>query len=195
MNIGVDIDGVLADNNKFIVDHTIKYFADRGKPIVNAKSYSIKEMFGLSEKDASDYFRISASNYINNIDVMQDAKDVIEKLKKDGHKIIINTARPLTSETLEWLKHHGIMYDEFASSRHYNGCKLVVAKKYALDVHIDDAVDEIKLLSPRIPVIIFDTPYNTDVNINNTYRARNWNDIYKIISEEFNNVRNVPKIY
>jgi len=115
MNIGVDIDGVLADYFAYVRDVVRPHFSS-----FNETEYRVHEMFGLFAMDKNPY----------------------EQKGKSG-----------------------------------------VVKKFALDIHIDDAPHEVELLSSTIPIIIFDNPYNRECNPPNTHRAKNWAEVYEIINK------------
>ncbi len=51
MRIGIDIDGVLTDIEKFQIEYGSKYFYEKGINIVNYKGYEITELFGVSLKE------------------------------------------------------------------------------------------------------------------------------------------------
>ena len=189
MNIGVDIDGVLAKVHEWCLEHVTAYFAKRGKSIVDINSYSTAGMFGVSKAEADKYWDDAIWDYAVDVQPMERASETLTKLRLEGHKVIINTARWLSERTdekgermraivIDWLAKHNIPYDDIA----FKGeGKDFVAKQFNLDIHIDDAPHEIELLTPHLPVIIFDAPYNQSCNPPNTYRARNWEEVYKLL--------------
>ena len=77
---------------------------------------------------------------------------------------------------------HEIPFDELVFSSFGNKDKLDVINKYNIDIHIDDYEREINLIAPHKPVIIFEQPYNKNLKVTNTHRAKTWDDVYIIIS-------------
>lgn len=65
MRIGIDIDGVLTDIEKFQIEYGSKYFHSKGKSIINYKGYETTEIFGLSLKEDDDFWNIAIKDYIN----------------------------------------------------------------------------------------------------------------------------------
>jgi uncharacterized HAD superfamily protein len=52
-----------------------------------------------------------------------------------------------------------------------------------IDLMIEDHHDLSLELSQRIPVLLFDYPYNAHINVNNITRVKNWLEVKKIIEE------------
>ena len=64
VRIGIDIDGVLTDIEKWQLEVGSKYFEKYNKKIVNNKGYEISEIFDVSEElDYKLYL-----NYLNGIE-------------------------------------------------------------------------------------------------------------------------------
>ena len=196
MIIGVDLDAVLTDEHNWWLNNAGSYFAKRGKPLISTAAFSTVEMFGVTQEEADDYWLRQGNvwNYAQQVEPIGGASEFLKKIKQDGHTIIINTQRRLSALknedgermrgiVLNWLKTYDMYYDDIAFSELGSDGKLKVMKEYKLDIHIDDSPKTIKLLSPHIPVIAFDMPYNQSVNLPNTHRAKNWEEVYKVIKE------------
>ena len=192
MKIGVDIDGVLADRHKWLLTHTKDFFANRGFQIVDPTSYDVNVMFGVSQEQRKEYWEHHIFDYANQVDVNVGGSEVLSKLQKDGHEIIINTARWFTERkdiigeqmreaVVDWLAKHRIPYDELVFSSYHAKNKLEVAKTRKLDIHIDDAVFEIKQLATHLPVAIYDQPHNKEI-IPNTFRVKDWHEFYILVN-------------
>ena len=124
MRIGVDLDGVLNDvaewhfacGSKFCIEQNI----NRG---FNPKGYYMEEQFYLSSEENKEFWRQYIFDLLIAIPVRPYASEVIHKLRKDGHKIIILSARDnqyLTHQysgmidyyVRSWLDKYNIEYDE-----------------------------------------------------------------------------------
>ena len=194
MIIGVDIDGVVADRLAWRFTFTKDYFAKRGIELVDRTVYYVEDAFNISREQGHEYWKNSSTDYARYVAPISGAKETLDRLKKDGHTIIINTARwyserndevgeHMRNAVKEWLVKHEIPYDELVFSSFGNKDKLEVVNKYNIDIHIDDYEREIYLIAPHKPVIIFEQPYNKNLtDIPNTHRAHNWDDVYSIIS-------------
>ena len=191
MKIGIDIDGVLTNIEKWQLDYGTKFYSKYNKKIVNPKGYETYEIFDADEKLDDLFWNTYWIEYCTNVEVRKFASDVITKLKKDGYEINIITARgnwlPLDNSiskeesnniVIEWLRKNNIVYDKIIFSPED---KLDICMKNNIDIMIEDKVDNINKISKEIPVICFNAGYNEKCEGYNIYRAYNWNDVYNII--------------
>jgi len=118
------------------------------------------------------------------------APEIIEKLKKEGNKIFLITARhddempqeyygKMEPITKEWLKKQNIKNDKIIFEKE----KLQPCIDNNIDVMIEDSPTNIQNLSNKIKIIKFDCQYNKDVNNENIITAYSWYHIYQIIKE------------
>ena len=204
MNIGIDIDGVLTDVRKFVIEEGSKYCKEHNKgELINPDVYEMKEMFGWNLATIFNFWRKNIFKYAKENPVIDGASENIKKLKEDGHKIYIITARWLAStkkhrilrhvekisnkmkETvINWLSENNVIYDEIIFSK---DDKSKYIKKNNIDIMIEDAPDNVKELSELTKVICYDWVYNRGIENENIYRCSNWDEIYKVISELSNN--------
>ncbi|MGQ7888968.1 5' nucleotidase, NT5C type [Paenibacillus violae] len=101
------------------------------------------------------------------------------------------TARPLLFRdvTIDWLKYHGVRYTSIAFTEN----KLQECIDSEVSVLVDDAPHYAKEFAEKnIPVILFEQPYNTFVKIDMVYRASNWLEVSRRISElEVSNISTI----
>lgn len=188
MNIGIDIDGVLTELTLYMDREGEKYF---GKPVEDSSALNIGKRFGFSENREDEFWDDKYYDYIINCDFKPGAKETIAKLREDGNKIHIVTARhfepqygftspeDMTRKTLDSLQRNGIEYDEYVEAK---PPKVSETRERGIDIFIDDEEGNIRELAKVTKVIIFDNPYNRHLNLENTYRARSWKEVYEIIS-------------
>ena len=123
---------------------------------------------------------------IMNATAKDGAKEVINKLKAEGHKIVIITSRndeyfiePYRNSEL-WLKKQGIMYDKLI----VNGTdKAKECIENDIDVFIDDHtyfLDEVNQKT-NTKIFMFDSPYNQECT--NYTRVNSWKEVYEKIKE------------
>ncbi len=180
MNLGFDIDGVIAN------------FAG---PLIN----TIKTNYGvtLTEKDIYCFdlnivlgiTRAEETALITEI-LKQDlplytgAKETLERLSREGHSIFLLTGRwsYLREITQGWLKNKGVPYNELHL--------LNIGKKYQaniskLDVIVEDSLEDALEWTQKVnKVLVYDHPYNQSFNVKNlTKRVYNWNEIYQEIQQ------------
>ena len=195
MRIGIDIDGVLTDIEKWQLDYGSKfYFEKYGKEILDNEGYETTDIFKVDSKFDDEFWNEYFKDYSINVDVRKFASEVIKKLKQDGNEIYIITARGsflsrsanvMSIEenrniVLDWLKRNEIVYDKIIFSPEE---KLSICLENMIDVMIEDKVDNINKISTRIPVICFHAGYNKNCIGDNNIRCYSWYDIYAKINK------------
>ena len=198
MRIGIDIDGVLTDIERWQLDYGSKfYYENYNKEIINPKGYETNEIFNSDIECDDQFWNKYFKDYSINVEVRKFADEVISKLKQDGYEIYIITARGsflshsakiMTFKENEqivkqWLNKNNIYYDDIIFSPED---KLDICINNNIDIMIEDKVDNIDKISTKIPVICFNAGYNEICNGNNIYRAYSWYDIYNIIINKIN---------
>jgi len=189
MNIGIDIDGVITDEVGYLKEKGKSYF---DKEVVNPSAHKIRDLYDVSDDDQKNFWHDNFYDYVQNVSLREDARDILKRIHKDGHKIYIITARNIVAKgfsslddlydkTREYLEKNDIYFDELLFR---SNPKVDSIDEFNLDFFIEDAPKNITALSEKIKVIIYDTPYNKQIDNKNTYRAKNWEDIYNIISGE-----------
>jgi len=191
MNIGIDIDGVLTNYEREQLDYATKICVDEGWPIdIDLSKYHETDVFNWKQEQANEFWNRYIIKYFSETPVRIFAPEVIEKLRQEGHKIYIITARDgygmpiehLGEEqeiTINWLKRNNIKYDKII----FESEKLQPCIENKIDVMIEDSPSNIEELSNEIKVIKFDCQYNKDVKNENVITAYSWYHIYKIIKE------------
>lgn len=197
MNIGFDIDYTITNPFNYEYGLAIKYLKDNGLPTIMKypEKFGMLEKFGISNKEANKFWDIIAVDVLKNGDLNGNIKEVIDKLKADGHKIILITARgasdlkcvnPYVLSFL-WLKEKGIKFDKIICR---DTDKVQNCLKYNVDIFIDDNINVIHNLSAKgIDSILISAPHNKqykEILPSNVNFANCPNDIYEIISQKTN---------
>lgn len=192
MNIGIDLDGVLTNFNDFCMNYGTKFASEIGQgKIINPKGYESIEIFSWSEQTDIDFWKKYKEKYATTEPARPFAKEVLDKLKEDGHKIFIITARSNEFKEIEakekmqdivkyWFKANNLYYDEliFSTTNKLGNCR-----EKNIDVMVEDSPRNIKQLAEFLPVICFDTRYNRDCEGKNIIRCYSFYDIYEKIKE------------
>ena len=191
MRIGIDIDGVLTNDDDYILDFTSKYCYEHGlKGFDNANLYEYKKL-NWDENTINNYREEYFLNYIKNEPARKFASEVIKKLRNDGNKIFIITARYKTSEngqinnenvkecTLNWLRKNKIEYDKVIFTKPPKTKEILENK---IDIMIEDSPTTINELVKVVNVLYYDTRYNRDIEHENITRVYSWYDIYMKIN-------------
>lgn len=182
MRIGIDIDDTITDTYLIVLKHIAEYFK-RDYEELKSIGYTYDEFFTDSEfigfeKFVDDNFH----KLIPTLKPKEGAVEVINKLKQDGHEIIIVTARSSAkpNQNIDFLNSYNIPFDKF-----YEGIKDKgeLSKKENIDVLIDDSYKHYQQCQrENIRAILFDAPYNRKYE--ECERVTNWNEVYDIVSKK-----------
>ncbi|MBQ9012922.1 MAG: hypothetical protein IJ094_05075 [Bacilli bacterium] len=189
MRIGIDIDGVLTDYEKWQLDAGSKFFLKYNKNIVVPDGYDSDTVFNVTKEMDSAFWKEYLYDYAKNEPARKFAGEVIDILKEKGYEIYIITARYLTNKNdelgkqmrdivKEWLNENRINYDKIIFSPED---KFDICKDNSIDIMIEDKVDNINNISKILPVICFNASYNKSCIGNNIYRVYTWYDVYYTI--------------
>lgn len=191
MRIGIDIDGVLTDEHRFIIDYGTKYLNDEGiRYTFHQDIYDSPNSFEITKDQYDAFWRKYLVYYSENSLIRPFASEVIQKLKQENNEIYIITSRSFTTYENEyqqkmqnivkkWLAKNNILYDEILFSTN----KAEIVKKMNIDVMVEDKPENILVIAKIIPVICYNHPYNEKLADANIIRAYSWYDIYKILLE------------
>lgn len=194
MNIGIDIDGVLTNYERARMDYATKLCVEKNWPItVNENEYKEQKTFNWTEEQLNEFWYKFLFSYVVDGESRLFAQEIIEKLKKEGNKIILITARDeegLTPEhygemqqlTRKWLEKQNIKYDKLIFT--INEEKLEKCLENNIDLMIEDCPSNIAEISKKIKVIKFDCQYNKHVTGDNIITGYSWYHIYRIVNEE-----------
>lgn len=192
MKIGIDIDGVLTDFEKWQLDFGSKFFIKYNKEIVNPEGYDSDIIFNVTKELDSLFWHNYLYEYAKKEPARKFAAEVIDKLKEEGYEIYIITARYLTSRNdeignemrnivIHWLKENNINYDKIIFSPED---KLNTCIDNNISIMIEDKVENINNISKIIPVVCFDASYNKVCSGKNIFRAYTWYDVYYQIKKK-----------
>ena len=192
MNIGIDVDGVLVDLEKYQLKNGEKYFA---KQAVNPKAYDVEQIFACTHEEREKFWHKYIWAYCMSEPAIDNAAQVISKLHDDGHKIIIITGRVHTTKNnitgklfrtmlRYWLKKNHIVYDDivFCLEKESSREKLNACIDKQVDIMIDDKPENLYALKDQVRVICYPAIWNKDVADTGFIKVNDWSDVYVQIS-------------
>lgn len=190
MRIGIDIDGVLIDDDTYRLDHMTKYCYENGLPNLD-NPYAYEQKCNWKKEIRQDYREKYFFDYIKNAPIRNFASEIIKKLHEEGNKIIIITGRYKTQEeskvgqqmreaTVNWLNKNHIAYDKICYA---TSPKTKEVKENQIDIMIDDSPEVLEEVSKITKVLCFDNRYNRDLIYDNMTRVFSWYDIYRKVKE------------
>lgn len=191
MNIGIDIDNVISDYDNCFIQECLQHDKTlRNNGIINKNVANIFGMFDWTPEEAASFYRNNAERIAINLTTISHSKEYIDRLKADGHKIIIITARDIGiysnphTLTRSWLSNNHIYYDKLIITKDF---RIKAEKCMENNIHL--MIDDSKIvyqdcIKNNIPALLMDTIGNRDINAT---RVHSWKEIYDSLSREAGN--------
>ncbi len=128
MKIGIDIDNVISDfNKKLLEEYKIHDKKLKNPGIINKNAdYIRKGMFDWSGDEEQNFYKNNIERIAKKLGVIDGAKKYIDKLHKDNHYIYIITGRDNGEYkepydmTKKWLAKNNIYYDNLVLTDSYD---------------------------------------------------------------------------
>jgi len=195
MNIGLDIDDTITDTFAVMFGYGQKFtIEDLGKSadLVKTTGFSnhfyCQNMHGWIDEDADKFFEKYYRKISEETRPFMFAIETIRKLKEEGHKIVLITARWDFADvnareiTEKWLKEQQIPYDVLIVN---GGSKADSAIKYNLDVFVDDSFENCKAVADAgIKTYIMDTRCNKGLEDEKIKRVYSWPHLEQELRKE-----------
>ena len=179
MNLGFDIDGVISNFTKqFIAIVQKKYGGALSDSDMYA--YEVNLVLGIPKEDVAE---IVTETLKSDLPLNPSAKETLDKLAAEGHKIYLLTARSeeLIQHTSTLLKQKGIPYTEILY--------LIRGKKslaeFSVELVVEDSLEEALELTKKVNhVLLFDQPWNKTKNVKGLIkRVYNWSEVYEEVQK------------
>ena len=142
MIIGIDLDDTITKTEEILFKYAKKYNEEKNIIYkIDRDKWDWNKAFGWNDKSVEVFFEKYLKKVFKEVEIKEDAKEVINTLKKDGDTIIIITAR--NSENVKdvhkmcekWLKDKQVEVDKIV----INGeDKAKECKENNIDIFIDD---------------------------------------------------------
>ncbi len=184
-NFGIDIDDVIFKSSDVLKDALVKC---EDKDILEHK---LDIMRGdILNKKIGDFLKKNVIPIIKVAKPMENASEIIKKIRKQSNKIIIITARgdlkfPGSEEiTLNLLKKYEIEYDDIIFN---SDDKVKACKDNDIDIFVDDSPKHCLSVSEDlgIPVIGFLSDINREEMIQRKIRCvESWDELYEILNKK-----------
>ena len=198
MIIGIDIDDTISDTAEVLFNCAQKYIVEdlEREPIVFSGPFTnhlfIQQMHGLVDEEDKSFLDKYYEFFVENVIPKTFAVEYIKRLKDEGNKIVLITARFETDNfdvkdaTIRWLKKYNVPYDKLIMNA---ATKLEAAKNENVDIFIDDSYKNCKELSNNnIKAFLMDSIANKGLEIEGVDRVYSWPHIYYKIKNDGGNV-------
>ncbi len=188
MRIGLDIDNVITDFDKKMLEEFLKEDKNkRNKGIINPNGNWIKDFFDWSENEEKEFMNKNMEKFAKHLESREDAKYYMDKLLDDGHRLYLISHRVYPhyehpyETTVKWLEDNNINYTKLILSEDTNKTK--ECKENNIDVMFDDGrINCRQLQENNVDCYLMATEYNkrnsTDLKVVN-----NWKELYEVIKK------------
>ena len=198
MNIGIDIDDTISETFEALLPYSQKYTIEDLKRESNIdinKDYLnhlyIESASGWNDLETKNFWEKYYGDILKEVNIKKFASEVINKLKKNGNKIYLITARwdiPNISTkqiTENWLIKNNVMYDKLFMNA---SDKLQLVKENNIDLFIDDSYKNCKEVSENTntKVYMMTSMVNKDLEDKTIKRVFSWPEIDNLINKEEN---------
>ncbi|MBA4535843.1 hypothetical protein H1Z61_01495 [Bacillus aquiflavi] len=172
---GIDIDGTVTCpstfvpylNNAFNLNITLN----------DIKQYDFTPLVNVSEEEFAKWFSSVEATIYANSPLANGAKEVLKNWEI-SHELYFISARGshLIQLTKEWFLKNQLSYNHIELIGSHD--KVETAKRYNVDIFFEDKHDNAVIIHEecKIPVILFNTPYNQDPIPNGVIRVNDWEE-------------------
>ena len=198
MNIGIDIDDTISETFEALLPYSQKYTIEdlKRKSNININGNYTNHLYienanGWNDTETKNFWKKYYGDILKEVNIKKFASEVINKLKKNGNKIYLITARwdiPNISTkqiTENWLIKNNIMYDKLFMNA---SDKLQLVKENNIDLFIDDSYKNCKKVSENTntKVYMMTSMVNKDLDDKIIKRVFSWPEIDNLINKEEN---------
>ena len=173
MNIGLDIDGVLAEAHGPVLDYLNSSFHKSYKLEDVGNWDAIQTLYGLTREHLTLVLDGAWANWREVPLVDSEAPYWVKKWRGQGHKIHIITHRTFQTvpSVMRWLADRDIKYDAFVVESGGNKCR------FPIDVLVDDNPKLVEWVSQTQPnvcplALLYDQPWNKSVALTHPLLSR-----------------------
>lgn len=191
MRIGLDIDDTISYTNRVLMKYAHIYNKEHGnRPLLKENTNNFSEVYGWNDDEVYKFFRTYYLTALEELEPKENVKEVLIKLRKEGHKIILITVRndkECAGEgeafriTSEWLKEYDIPYDELNLAVFD---KKAFCEEHKIDVFIDDSEKNDRAVSELgIKTFMAINNFNKDFKDEKIENIYNMDEFYEKIEE------------
>lgn len=189
MKIGIDLDGVVFDSEKEFRVYSELYEVEvlKRNSIINSQEIAFQKRYKWTQEEIEDFLNRYHEKIVLESNFMPGAREVLNKLKKDGHELVVITARGgLNPKMVEVTKKRlrDTEMDIFDKYYFNTENKQDICKKENIDIMIDDSYEKCKNISEcKIKAIYLKDAPSYDFENEYTKVLYNWGEIYRYIKE------------
>ena len=184
MNIGIDIDDTITETSEFLMPYVAEYFSI-DIDYLKKNNICYHDLPKEYKEKEGEFGKSTFGRVLLGVKLKPNAKETIAKLKEEGNKIIIITARDRTiyddpfGFTTKQLEKLGIKYDKLFCT--FDKRQVCIDEK--IDCFIDDSIENLSKVEDVVnKVLLFNSKVNMEKD-NHFIRVNSWEEIYKHITD------------
>ena len=199
MNIGIDIDGVLTDIERFHFTYGVPFFDKKfNMSIVNEYGKDIVQLFQCTMEQERKFWLKHSIKYVIKDKVRPDAEDFVKWLYDNGHKVYIITSRAMATKdnvlgklmryfVKKWLKKSGIRYERIIFC---DEDKIPALKECQIDYMIEDDPDNIRAMQGVAKLLCMNAKCNEHITEEQAHRCYSFDDVLDYMKQEIEGKQN-----
>ena len=196
MIIGIDIDDTLSLLQPLKIELANKYIKENNMPykLIKPNANFFSEMYDWPADVCDKFWDLIGDYLLDTVNAREHASEIISKLRNNGHKIIIITARSSDwhkdpyGMSVDWLNRYKIPFDKLIVGK---SDKIPVCLEEKIDLFIDDLPSTlIRLNNVGIDTVMMISPSNQDQTEYKGKKAQNWLEVEKHINNKLKNIEN-----
>ena len=196
MNIGIDIDDTISETFETLLPYAQKYTIEnlKRKSEIDMNQdfldhFYIVYMNKWNKEEATDFWNKYYGKILREVNIKKFAAEAIYRLKQEGHKIYLITARwdmpndNIQEITKQWLKENNVEYDELVINA---SDKLQLIKEKNIDIFIDDSFSNCKNVAENsdAKVYMMTSRVNSNFHDSKIERVYSWPEVYHLIENK-----------
>lgn len=175
MNLGFDIDGVIANFTEPLLE-IIKDKYGLALKVSDIYTFDLGVVLGITKTESNQLINETLKK---DLPLNSGAKETLEQISREGHSIYLLTGRfgYLRDLTQSWLNEKEVPYTQLHL---LNVGEKYLAKVEPLDLVVEDSLEEALEWTRKVRnVLVYDQPWNRTLNVKGlTKRVYNWSQIY-----------------
>ncbi|MCU9600533.1 hypothetical protein [Pallidibacillus thermolactis] len=183
---GIDIDGTVTSPDALVP------FLNEGFKLQltldDITQYDLTPFVPVSREEFNQWYIENEGKIYQASPIAAGAKDVLNEWDKKHQMYFISARSKQNFEiTKTWLDQHQIRYDEIILLGSHN--KVQAAKEWNIDIFFEDRYENAVEIHEqcKIPVVLFDTPYNRKPLPEGVIRVQSWMEAKKWVDDWLNN--------
>lgn len=182
--IGIDIDGVIADTDTAFRKKMKEVFG-RDFPRDEVKVFNYENCFKFTGKEKDIFYNLFFDEELwKSIKLIKGARPILLKLKQK-HSLILITGRPVEIKniTLKWLKTKKIPFDNLYFMQGRQKHEIAKLNGHKLSLFLEDHPDyAFRMVQSGVRVLLMDYPWNQSLSSHpQITRVKNWKQIRKFL--------------